>query len=83
MRNKTYKPMFILGLVAVVAVTLYMTYWLIGIDVITIGQLERGLTRRSSRVVAMIIVALSMSITGLTFQTMTQNRILTPICDRV
>ena len=78
MRNKTYKPMFILGLVAVVAVTLYMTYWLIGIDVITIGQLERGLERRSSRVVAMIVVALSMSITGLTFQTMTQNRILTP-----
>ena len=78
MPNKFFKPVMIVGLVALVAVILYLTYWLIGIDVITIGQLQRGLSRRGARVVAMIVVAITMGITGLFFQTLTQNRILTP-----
>jgi iron complex transport system permease protein len=78
MPNKFFKPVMIVGLFALVAVILYLTYWLIGIDVITIGQLQRGLSRRGARVVAMIVVAITMGITGLFFQTLTQNRILTP-----
>ncbi|MDY0210721.1 MAG: iron chelate uptake ABC transporter family permease subunit [Acholeplasma sp.] len=78
MQSKHLKPILILGAIAAVAVVLYLFYWLIGIDVITVGQLNRGLFRRSSRIVAMIIVAITMGITGLVFQTMTNNRILTP-----
>jgi len=78
MPNKFIKPLIMVGLLALLAVILYLTYWLIGIDVITIGQLERGLSRRGARVVAMIVVAFTMGITGLFFQTLTQNRILTP-----
>lgn len=78
MRNNTLKPMLILVIIAVVAIAFYMAYWLIEVDVITIGQLTRGLQRRSTRVVAMIVVAIAMAMTSLVFQTMTQNRILTP-----
>lgn len=55
-----------------------MFYWLFGLEQITVGQLNRGLTRRGTRVVAMILVSVIMAITSLKFQTMTQNRILTP-----
>lgn len=78
MPNKMFKPIIVIGLLTLIAVVLYLTYWLIGIDVITVGQLQRGLSRRSARVVAMIIVAITMGMTGLFFQTLTQNRILTP-----
>lgn len=78
MPNKMIRPIIVIGLLAMIAVVLYLTYWLIGIDVITVGQLQRGLSRRSARVVAMIIVAITMGMTGLFFQTLTQNRILTP-----
>ena len=78
MRNNTLKPTLILVFIAVIAIALYMAYWLIEVDVITIGQLTRGLQRRSTRVVAMVVVAITMAITSLIFQTMTQNRILTP-----
>lgn len=78
MPNKMIRPIIVIGLLAMIAVILYLTYWLIGIDVITVGQIQRGLSRRSARVVAMIIVAITMGMTGLFFQTLTQNRILTP-----
>lgn len=78
MPNKYLKTMIWIGLLVVASVTLYLTFWLFGIDVITIGQLERGLSRRASRIVAMIVVAITMGMTGLFFQTLTQNRILTP-----
>ena len=55
-----------------------MTTWLIGIDSITVNQLLRGLYRRSSRITAMIVVGITMGLTALVFQTLTQNRILTP-----
>lgn len=74
-RKKTY---LIFTLLAVISIILYMFYWLFGLEQITVGQLNRGLTRRGTRVVAMILVSVIMAITSLKFQTMTQNRILTP-----
>ena len=78
MRNNALKPTVIFGVIAVSAILLYMFFWLIEVDVISIAQLQRGLYRRSSRVVAMIVVSITMAITGLVFQTLTKNRILTP-----
>ncbi|HKL61227.1 MAG TPA: iron chelate uptake ABC transporter family permease subunit, partial [Acholeplasma sp.] len=72
------KTCLIFTLLAVISIILYMFYWLFGLEQITVGQLNRGLTRRGTRVVAMILVSVIMAITSLKFQTMTQNRILTP-----
>lgn len=77
MRNRT-KTYFIFSAIALSVVVLYLFYWLVGLEQITIGQLTRGLSRRSTRVVAMIMIAAIMAISSLKFQTMTQNRILTP-----
>lgn len=78
MLNKRRSTYFIFSVVAVAVILLYVFYWLVGLDEITIGQLERGLNRRTTRVVAMVLVSVIMAITSLKFQTMTQNRILTP-----
>lgn len=78
MQSRHIKPITIISIIALSAVLLYLFYWLAGVDVITVGQLTRGLSRRLSRVVAMIIVAITMGITGLVFQTLTHNRVLTP-----
>lgn len=78
MQSKQIKIISLLGIILIVFIGLYMTTWLIGIDSITSAQLSRGLTRRSSRIAAMIVVGITIGITALVFQTITQNRILTP-----
>lgn len=78
MQNKQRRIVIILISLLILFIGLYMTTWLIGIDSITVNQLLRGLYRRSSRITAMIVVGITMGFTALVFQTLTQNRILTP-----
>ena len=63
-----------------VIVLLYLGYWIMNVPsgTITIEVFLRILTRRSHLLVAMMIGAVLITLASVVFQTMTQNRILTP-----
>jgi ABC-type enterochelin transport system, permease component len=69
---KLQKKMMILGLVALVMAVLYV-FWNLDLAI-----LRYSLTRRIPRLIALVLTATMIAIASLLFQTITNNRILTP-----
>lgn len=67
-------------ILAVVVVLVFIGGWVLSVEpgTISVDVFLRILTRRSSLVLAMIIGAVLVTVASLVFQTLTQNRILTP-----
>ncbi|MGY1811308.1 iron chelate uptake ABC transporter family permease subunit [Blastococcus sp. SYSU D00820] len=70
-RPRTGRVLLVLGVLALVAVAAFMT-----VDVA--GSWEYALQQRSRRVGAMVVVAVAVAVSTVLFQTVTNNRILTP-----
>ena len=69
----------ILFLTVIISIFLYIfTWYLLGDKAITQSAFNRIINRRSAHVIAMAVAAVLISISSLAFQTLTNNRLLTP-----
>ena len=77
---KRINPLFILIVLSILSIIAYLFFWLLtqSYGAISLNAILRITQRRSLHLIAMIVSSTLIAFASLSFQTLTQNRILTP-----
>ena len=77
---KRINPLFILIGLSIISIIAYLFFWLLtqSYGAISLNAILRITQRRSLHLIAMIVSSTLIAFASLSFQTLTQNRILTP-----
>ena len=77
---KRINPLFILIGLSILSIIAYLFFWLLtqSYGAISLNAILRITQRRSLHLIAMIVSSTLIAFASLSFQTLTQNRILTP-----